>query len=1212
MSIYSDYIISLAPISYWRLNETSGTLATDSMGLHNGVYSGSPVLNNPGLFSATEKSVALNGIDQFIGLTSGSATPSTPCTVVMSVKLDSTKVSGFGSLIELGTKFGGRRLDVNYVNKTLNVYAVSETDSPIAIPFDISFHLVAIWDTVALKRKLYINNVLANEFGLAATTGNYGEFRIGAHTQNSYYSKCLIENVALFNKVLTVDQINILYNKLIPGTAQINSGPIVFKHRSNADGAPSSLKKNELAVNTKSLTLYGAITKEVYDFQAYIISKLLPYNSGWNYQAYSTQGYNGSSVTVLSFKLSSMGSVMIGLNSDPATNNSYETIDFAVFGSYGHLSVYENGTGTSIGPYTDSDILSIEYFGGTISYKKNGVTYRTQTIAAGTALYFDSSYSEQFDISAMNLIGNTTLTKVPYLDDGTQFYAVSKDSTPGGTWAGQAYSTNSFTNNCCVSFTPVSTQGGPMVGLNSDPTTNDSFETLDYAILLNGGGVSTFSIFESGGSVAGPFPYIITDWFQIKYIEDKITYWKNYDLIHTTTATAGLRLYLDSSYWYTGPTIKYMFFGEIVPPTVYELSLSLNNVKQSLTIQGDSPVISFNNLEVTELTKFPEFPTWREKVGIPGDPDYNIVSLLLPFTGANNSVVITDNSKTPHSFTVLGNTHIDTSFPDPFGNMNGVAIFGGNGDYITTPSVPDLTFGTGAFTIEVWVYKTSYPGGSSPGDEIIFGSPTNAAGTSGTAFFLENATGAPSMFNGVNAVYGAGALGNAAGMLPLNQWNHVAWTYDGTTMRTFLNGKKQGELVMTHNHNNIDSIRIGGNHQGDFTRFFHGRMSNYKLTYGKALYVADFSLPTRSFYANAPTVKYVNKQVGTGWDKFKRLLDNQIQNAREAGMASGVKQSVNPAGTFSGNYVTLGTVLLPDGRVFLVPYGSTTARIYDPLTNTLTVPSGTYPGSNSLGRGVLLPDGRVFCCPITSTTARIYDPATDTVITPNGTYPGTANAFSGCVLLSDGRVFIVPGSSTSARIYDPVNDTLTTPSGTYPGNFGCNGGVLLPDGRVFITPFNSTTARIYDPVTDTLITPNGTYEPATVARGTLMADGRIFMAEGAVSDKPGVIYDPVADTLTILSVTFPNPGYSVSVLLPDGRLFCVPYGGTQAAIYDPIQNTLSLPIGSYTNEYSSACVLNNGRVYMTPDLGTSAAIALTGNGMPVDPQIIHSPFVITF
>jgi len=82
-----------------------------------------------------------------------------------------------------------------------------------------------------------------------------------------------------------------------------------------------------------------------------------------------------------------------------------------------------------------------------------------------------------------------------------------------------------------------------------------------------------------------------------------------------------------------------------------------------------------------------------------------------------------------------------------------------------------------------------------------------------------------------------------------------------------------------------------------------------------------------------------------------------------------------PSGTYPGGFAYFGGILLPDGRVFCVPYRATTTRIYDPHTDTLTTPSGTYPGSDAYAGGVLLPDGRVFCVPHYVTTARIYGSA---------------------------------------------------------------------------------------------------------------------------------------------------------------------------------------------------------------------------------------------
>jgi hypothetical protein len=65
--------------------------------------------------------------------------------------------------------------------------------------------------------------------------------------------------------------------------------------------------------------------------------------------------------------------------------------------------------------------------------------------------------------------------------------------------------------------------------------------------------------------------------------------------------------------------------------------------------------------------------------------------------------------------------------------------------------------------------------------------------------------------------------------------------------------------------------------------------------------------------------------------------------------------------------------------VFLIPFNSTTARIYNYITDATTTPSGTYAGSGAFAGGVLLADGRVFTVPHNSTTARLYGSA----ISPN-------------------------------------------------------------------------------------------------------------------------------------------------------------------------------------------------------------------------------------
>ena len=333
------------------------------------------------------------------------------------------------------------------------------------------------------------------------------------------------------------------------------------------------------------------------------------------------------------------------------------------------------------------------------------------------------------------------------------------------------------------------------------------------------------------------------------------------------------------------------------------------------------------------------------------------------------------------------------------------------------------------------------------------------------------------------------------------------------------------------------------------------------------------------------------------WAAFQASIQ---QTASAAGVSDNL---TTPTGTYPGGGALVGGVLLPDGRVFCVPYNSTSARIYNPANDTLTTPTGTYPGSSAFVGGVLLPDGRVFCVPYNSTSARIYNPTTDTLTTPAGTYPGNY-AFAGGVLLPDGRVFCVPFyDNTSARIYNPTTDTLTTPTGTYPGSSAFIGGVLLPDGRVFCVPYNSTSARIYNPTTDTLTTPAGTYPGnSAFAKGVLLPDGRVFCVP-FYDNTSARIYNPTTDTLTTPTGTYPgNYAFYGGVLLPDGRVFCVPYNSTSARIYNPANDTLTTPTGTYPGNYAFAggVLLPDGRVFCVPHNSTTARIYGGGRGFDIN------------
>jgi hypothetical protein len=268
---------------------------------------------------------------------------------------------------------------------------------------------------------------------------------------------------------------------------------------------------------------------------------------------------------------------------------------------------------------------------------------------------------------------------------------------------------------------------------------------------------------------------------------------------------------------------------------------------------------------------------------------------------------------------------------------------------------------------------------------------------------------------------------------------------------------------------------------------------------------------------------------------------------------------ITPSGTFTTNNY-LGGVCLNNGQLLIIPSSPSATvkmKLYDPATNTLLpdvnpVNDSLPTGTDLFFGGIKLKDGRVFLIPFNSTTARIYDPINNTLFTPKPTFPGNY-AFRGGVLLPDGRVFLVPSNATKAYIYNPYNDTVFISTPNFPGGGAFAGGVLLPDGRVFLVPNYSTLAWIYNPITDTIQIASGSYPGGDAYRGgVLMSDGRVFLVP--FNTTQAVIYDPITNTRT---TRFFVNGLANGVLLPDGRIFCNPVNQTQARIVAPSSSRIS-------------------------------------------------------
>ena len=201
-------------------------------------------------------------------------------------------------------------------------------------------------------------------------------------------------------------------------------------------------------------------------------------------------------------------------------------------------------------------------------------------------------------------------------------------------------------------------------------------------------------------------------------------------------------------------------------------------------------------------------------------------SLLTNFTNG----AIFDNAMMNNLETV-GNAQISTSV-SKFGG--GSMAFDGSGDYLFEPATQLLAWGTGNFTIEMWINTstTSVSGGAS---RTMWG--TSSASYQGQ-LYLEVSTGKV-VFGNTGSTFIKGTSNVADG-----NWNHIAISRSGTTCRLFVNGTQEASGSNSVNYDAQPTF-IGAFGASD--GFFNGYIDDLRITKGFARYTANFTAPTAAF-----------------------------------------------------------------------------------------------------------------------------------------------------------------------------------------------------------------------------------------------------------------------------------------------------------------------------------------------------------------------------
>ena len=125
------------------------------------------------------------------------------------------------------------------------------------------------------------------------------------------------------------------------------------------------------------------------------------------------------------------------------------------------------------------------------------------------------------------------------------------------------------------------------------------------------------------------------------------------------------------------------------------------------------------------------------------------------------------------------------------------------------------------------------------------------------------------------------------------------------------------------------------------------------------------------------------------------------------------------------------------------------------FSQTATTFGSVGAGAAKWTGGVLAPNGKIYGIPYDTTTVLEIDPVNQTATT-FGSLAGTAK-WAGGVLAPNGKIYGIPLNSTTVLEIDPVSQTATTFGSVGAGAAKWAGGVLAPNGKIYGIPLNSTT-----------------------------------------------------------------------------------------------------------------------------------------------------------
>lgn len=224
--------------------------------------------------------------------------------------------------------------------------------------------------------------------------------------------------------------------------------------------------------------------------------------------------------------------------------------------------------------------------------------------------------------------------------------------------------------------------------------------------------------------------------------------------------------------------------------------------------------------------------------------------LLLHCDGANNGTSFPDSSFSNPKTITANNNAVTSTTQIQFGSAS-LKVTNGTTDCLSLPDTVDMHFGSGAWTVEMWIYQTS----QGTNDSVLFDNRGTATGSSIVLFVSGSGDGAFRLDSFIDGVLRVNSGANAIG---LNAWTHIAYVRSGDVLTIYINGTSVGTYSfsagysITNPSGGTITTKIGT--RNDTTNGFIGFIDEVRVSKGVARWTSNFTVPNAAYRRNEFTL----------------------------------------------------------------------------------------------------------------------------------------------------------------------------------------------------------------------------------------------------------------------------------------------------------------------------------------------------------------------